>query len=442
MRHPSAIGAWIALTILAFSQVCFADSALPLLSGFDRDRIDAVYPPTDEASLGELAKLVYRIRSLDPNTLKGLAEANGEPVIGDKITVDGTMESVTALAVPARLVEFLEFSKLFVIDIQESDRKTRLFTVSLPDGVQQGDRVSAVSVVISISSELDDDAIPPFAVVSNSVRWFPKAPKHAGQQLLSESGFDLGLLPEVAAHNRRPLLVEDGDAFYSMLASAALIGVRPDLPAPTPADPVALLRSPRDMAGQWVHMDLESVQITRISVTESHRQSQLGSDHYFQIDAVGDLEGVVIKIEHSDPSIPPATFQGRYPVSIVTTELPEFFLEPIRARQGGEAVIASIRWKFAMDGFFYRLWGYESDFMAQHGGGQQFGPLLVAARFQNLEPESDDPIGVGIIGTVAAIVIVSGMVMIWWWQRRAWAADEAARRRRQESQSDQLTLPQ
>ena len=90
--------------------------------------------------------------------------------------------------------------------------------------------------------------------------------------------------------------------------------------------------------------------------------------------------------------------------------------------------------KFEIDGFFFRLWGYESDFMSQQGSGQQFGPLVMATRFRNLEPQSEDPIGVGVIGTGAAVVVLTAMAMIWWWQRRAWAADDAARRRRQEYQ--------
>jgi hypothetical protein len=66
----------------------------------------------------------------------------------------------------------------------------------------------------------------------------------------------------------------------------------------------------------------------------------------------------------------------------------------------------------------------------------------MAARFQNQEPRSEDPVGVGVIGTVAAIALLTAMAMIWWWQRRAWAADDEAMRRRQEYQSDQLQLPQ
>ena len=431
----------VGVFVIGANRISCAESAIDLLSGFDRDRIDAAYPPESEEARGELSKLVYRLRTLDPNTLNQLAEPDLEPEIGDVVNVEGIVEKISRLDVPTKLVEYLEFAQLFVIDVSEDvseqqrsvqQRSVRLISSSPPQGVQVGDRVATAGVVVDWSEQA-------VAVVSHSVRWFPKIYRNLGQQLLSEERFDLGLLPGVAARNRRPLLAEDGNAFYAILATAAALDGRSDLPAAEPADPVALLRTPQELVGQWVHMELESVQVTRIAVPDSDRQEQLGRDHYFQIDAVGDLGGVVIKIENSDTSIPPATFQSRYPVSLVTAELPTFMREMIRREQGGEAIVAPLRVKFGTDGFFYRLWAYDSDFMSQHGGGPQFGPLLIAARFENLEPTSADPVGVGAIGTAAAIAILCGMAAIWWWQRRAWAADDAARRRRQASESEQVS---
>ena len=131
-------------------------------------------------------------------------------------------------------------------------------------------------------------------------------------------------------------MAEDSDAFYSMLAAAHRCGDQADLPEPIEADPVTFLRSPQDLIGQWVQMELESVQITRIAVTGSQQQALLGSDHYFQIDAIGDLGNVVIKIENVDKNLPAATFQGRYPVSMVTAALPDFLAttnpQPTRRR--------------------------------------------------------------------------------------------------------------
>ena len=111
-------------------------------------------------------------------------------------------------------------------------------------------------------------------------------------------------------------------------------------------------------------MDLETVQVTRISVTEPHRQTQLGSDHYYQIDAVGDLGNVVIKIERpAGDEGPAATFENRYPVSVVVRELPDFLSQRIRVQEGGDAIVSQIKVLVGVDAFFYRLWSYSTVFM-------------------------------------------------------------------------------
>ncbi len=61
-------------------------------------------------------------------------------------------------------------------------------------------------------------------------------------------------------------------------------------------------------------------------------------------------------------------------------ELPDFLKQQIRVQEGGDAVLAEIRVMVQADVFFYRLWSYSTDFMNQMGGGDQFGPLLVAAQ--------------------------------------------------------------
>ena len=172
------------------------------------------------------------------------------------------------------------------------------------------------------------------------------------------------------------------------------------------------------------------------------RQLQLGSDHYFQIDAVGDLGNIVIKLEPpAGESGPPAIFESRYPVSIVARQLPEFLQQRIRAREGGDAVVSQFRMQVGADGFFYRLWSYQTDFMDKHGNGKQFGPLLVAATIRNQEPTSSDPAGVGVIGTLAAAAVILAIIATWWWNRRVTARDLEVRDRRKARESQQLQLP-
>ena len=101
----------VGVFVIGANRITCAESAIDLLSGFDRDRIDAAYPPESEEALGELSKLVYRLHTLDPKTLNQLAEPDREPEIGDVINIEGMVEKISRLDVPARLVEYLEFAQ-------------------------------------------------------------------------------------------------------------------------------------------------------------------------------------------------------------------------------------------------------------------------------------------------------------------------------------------
>ena len=432
----------MALFAFVASTKCEADSALPLLSGFDAERIEAAYPPTNEDSLGELAKLLYRLRKVSPSALDAKNNPSEQTIaVGDVTEVFGVIEESKLVAVPERLVEFLEFSRLQILRVaQENGNAAVVVSFPLPNEAKVGDEVRGLGV--AIQTQPDGANGRAAAIACGRLSWFPAKASSTGWQLLRESGVDISLLSELSSRNRRPLLAEDGDAFYSMLAAAAKMQRETDLPKPETIEPVTLLKGSSELAGQWVRMELETVQVTRIAVTDSKRQSELGSDHYYQIDAVGDLGNVVVRIERADGDAgPPATFNNRYPVSLVTRELPEFLEARIREQEGGDAVVSQIRIQVQVDGFFFRLWSYSTDFMNQHGGGEQFGPLLVAARFRDQEPKESDPAGVGTIGTIAAIAVITGILAIWIWQRRIDSRDREVRRQRKERESEQLQMP-
>jgi hypothetical protein len=446
MNNLKGLAIWCAGWFLACTatNICIADSAVSLLSGFDAARLEAVYPPRDADAAGELAKLVYRLRAIDPNALDARVGNTAGYQLGDAIRIDGEIQEIKVLKVPSRLVEFVELSYLHLIVVDTGTAAVRVATAMLPRDAKRTDRVSGIGVVIETSAADDSEHdLQPAAIATARLRWFPQTSKTAGWQLLGDEGLDVSLLAEVAARNRRPLLAEDGDAFYSMLAAAATISRRDDLPTPSLADPVMLLREPENLGGQWLRMNLETVQVTRITVAEPHRQAQLGSDHYFQIDAVGDLGNTVVKMERAaGDEGPPAIFANRYPVSVVIRELPEFLSQRIRGQEGGDAIVSNIKVMVGVDVFFYRLWSYSTDFMSQHGGLDQFGPLLVGARIRNREPTSNDPVGSSAIGWIAAIAVISAIVATWYWNRRISAHDLEIRQRRKASDAEQLQLPQ
>jgi len=322
--------------------------------------------------------------------------------------------------------------QLLVVDTDQG--QVQVVTTVLPAEAKSGDRVSGVGILIESASVT--------AMATARLRWFPEAPQSEGWKLLSEAGLDVSLLAEAGSRSRKPLLAEDGDAFYSLLAATAKVAQRDQLPQPQAVEPVTLLSEPDGLVGQWLRMNLETVQVTRIAVSEPHRQAQLGSDHYYQIDAVGDLKNVVVKIQRpSDNHGPPILFENRYPVSVVVRELPDFLKQQIRVQERGDAVLSEIKVLVQADVFFYRLWSYSTDFMNQMGGGDQFGPLLVAARIHNRQPTSADPAGVGVIGWMAAFAVISAIVATWLWNRRTSQRDAQVRRKRKERESEQLEIP-
>lgn len=440
--------------LLTMSSIGFTgDSVIPLLSGFDRERVAATYPPTNGKTLGELAKLLYRLRSIDPAKLQSMATQGAiEPEIGaslamsvgDATPLTGTIKSMQLVPIPTELIEFLEFKRLHVLTLQRADnQEIKVITFPLPDSAKVGDRLEGAGIALQVKQSPDNASPTASAILCNRLRWLPKSSPIQGWQLLRGEGVDISLLADLGTRDRQKLLVEDGDAFYSIMAAASdLEQSKKDAPLPSKIAPVTLLQGSSELSGQWIRMDLETVLITRVSVTEPRRQVELGSDHYYQIDAVGDLGNVVVQIERPAGDIgPPAIFNNRYPVSVVTRSLPIFLERQIQQQEGGDAVISELKTKIQMDGFFFRLWSYETDFMAQHGGGDQFGPLVIAAVIRNKQADTIDPTGVNLIGSAAACAVILGIFSIWAWQRRTDSRDRAVRNRKKEKEAESLRIP-
>ncbi len=416
------------------------DSALELLSGFDTARIKSVYPPRSDDSIGELAKLIYRIRGVDRQNLAKRISQDSAVALGDAVDFSGEVESIRRLEVPTDLIPFLEFSKLYVLRISAAETKTDVVAHSIDPNLQVGDRVAGVGVAIEVT---DQGTLPPLAIAVANPQWFPRRVPNLGWQLLRDEGLDISLISALASRDRKPLTAADGDAFYGMLAAATSIGKRDQvtMPMAKPIEPLEMLQKPDQLAGQWIEVALETVQITRVSVSEPDRQSQLASDHYYQIDAVGDLDNVIVAIEPNRDDGQPVFFEGRYPVSVVVAKLPEFLRKQILAKSGNNAVLTDLRTKINVTGFYYRLWSYQSEFMNQQGGGDQFGPLLLAAKITDLEPQHDDTRGVAVFGTIAAVAVIAGVLTIFLWHRKTSAADAALRNHRQAKESKRLNFP-
>ena len=425
------------IVVLCISSSAFvrAGSALELISGFDAERVASTYPAKAPESMAELAKLLYRVKKVDDEALlQRVGEAESFS-IGDAIEVEGTVDMLKRARVPERIAGFMEFDSFFHIAITSSKTESSVQVIApvIKGAVAVGDRVGGVGIVIA------DQAGAPKAVALKRLKWFPNKTTSSGWRLLSQQGVDVSLLADVSTRHRQPLTSADGDAFYSMLAAAKKIGGNSAV-LPEKVAPLSLLREPQKFGGHWLRMRVNTVRITRVRITDARRQQQLGSDHYFQLDASGDLGNTVILLEDKESGGDPIRFESFYPVSVAMLELPSFLSELATQQEGENWVTAMVSEPVLLDGFFFRLWSYSSDFVKRQGQDKQFGPLVIAARLQDKRMDSESS-GVEWIGYIAAFSIVTGILGITIWSRVTGKGDDEVRKKRQDREAQDLSLP-
>lgn len=434
-----------------------SDTALGLIPGFDESRLRAMLPVLPEVEVSndfpadELARLLDRLGRLTPGSLEsrlppaGVAGATARGIEvrpGDVVRVGGRIVGVGRSEVTPSLAEMLAVRAVWVCQVRTDEgHEARVFTPPVPRvDFSVGDRLEATGV--SIGTVADRDGGPVSHVVTARPEWVPARMPDAGWAMLSSAGLNLAGLMEAAARDRQRLGAEDSDAFYQMLDAARRVTeAGADLPQPKVVQPLDLLGEPHAHTGHWLRIPVEVIRVTRVSLHDQPRRAErIGSDHYFQIDAIGDLGNVELQIPAADEAGEPVRFRNRYPVTVVATDLPPELRAAMDRAGGPGAYVARVSLPTEVDGFFFRLWSYESDFMTRRGG-DQFGPLIVAGRLRVLSPPGEDPAGVNRIGWVAAAVVLAALaatvVAAWVTHRR----DERIRRRRRQEESDRLKLP-
>jgi len=439
------VALFVIVAAVSSPRFAIANQAIDRLSGFDADRVTTaaswVDNPADMGQIAEVAKLVYQVNraagtfSLLSNNASPLSSSS---VVGEVVRIRGRVTKIDRIAVPATLAEVLEFSALYRVEVQAEEPAKSLVIIAsrVPRAWTQKDSPANLGFATAATGVLSRSATAttPTVIVAESLAWLA-GPEAAGAVptdwlLLSERGFDLSLFDGVKDRNRQPLKTDDAAAFYSLLRIAdEFDGTQASIqPATESAD--KMLRDSVSLVGRYVRVPLQTVRVTKVMVTQPGSRERLGGDHYWQIDAIGDLGNTIIKIERSagDEGV---TFENRYPVSVVAKRLPEFLTRQINAAAGGTEIdVAMVATQVVVDGFFFRLWSYDSDFMDRNGGGKQFGPLLIASQMVDAEPPPGDTIGVSRLGWYVAGVMILGIFGVAISSIRA-ARGEAAEKRQQ-----------
>lgn len=466
----------IGMTARAAGQA--ADSVLSLLPGVDEERLAAAAeiwgdPPSREATEAA-AKLLWAISRIDPAVLTKLApqaaDESPPPAAGlaeqlRVVPVRGTVERLDAVRIPPELAEVLEFERLYRVWVQRDisaaasglPATVRVVTREVPAAWLSatrgaGDGAAGVGQTVEFTA-VGVGSGPATRLYASRLRWYPQvsgpdgnAGGNAGAggdslpvgwRMLAAEGVDIGRLADVAARNRQSLSAEDSEAFYGMLAAAAAYSEEAsegERPVPVRVRTLQMLRAPADLVGHWIRLDVETVRLSRIAVTSPERRAQLGRDAYWQIDAFGELRGAKVQLESPEPGGEPLLFENRFPVSLAILDLPEWLSRKVHSEAGGadsegRVAVSMLTEPVTVEGFFFRLWSYDTEYAASRGG-RQIGPLIVATELHQPAPNVAMQRGVAAIGWILAATVIASMViaaLVLW---RVGRKDRAAARAR------------
>lgn len=443
------------------------------LSGFDAKRLETsaqwLDDPTNATKVAEIAKLLFQVDRLAKVDIGSVLHPSDDqptfPTVdrvfrpGDVVNIRGRAVELHASPVPPKLVEYLEFDKIYRVLVETSDAGTTPPAGSPKAESVHVERITVLTTTVPkawLSRVAEDGGIDHLTAFTG-VTLVPHSPSHGlvlaasglawlpttssletvdpEVALLARRGFDISLLEPLRRRDKKPLLPEDQLSFYEMLRVASEIGKQGD-PAPPEIDAGKLLRNATSLIGRRVSMTCQSVRLSRIGIPEQAIRQRLGSDHYWQIDAIGELGNLTIRIDPIDPSGEPVVFENRYPVSIAALHIPDWLrlsIDQADRRIGARNDVVLLSQRIRLEGLFYRLWSYESDRMRNAGGAKQVGPLLMASKLVDRESPRGDLLGVNRIGYGITFCLGAMTLAAILWIIFTSRADAAARAKRRAS---------
>ncbi len=255
---------------------------------------------------------------------------------------------------------------------------------------------------------------PELIFAAERVAWMPDRVQaengiSSSHVVLGDLGMDVGLFDRVRDTNRKPLVDEDHECFYQMLAAVGR------------GDPSALYRQregtfelepmltkPQTQQGRLITLTGTVRRVQKILVDEEAIQQRFGINHYYQIDIFVPLGNEEVRLGKNREDGEAPVFKNSYPVHCDVLNLPEGLAE-------GDEVNQQVR----IAGFYFKLWAYKTGFVSAHDRGQrQLAPLLVATTPRLVEPRAANPLW-GWIGGFAFLAVLGGLGFGIWLFRRS-----------------------
>jgi hypothetical protein len=238
--------------------------------------------------------------------------------------------------------------------------------------------------------------------VAPRIGWFPnelsaKFRIGIGQLQLAKAGFDVGLLDNCQRQNFKPMSAEEGETFYTMLAAVNRIATANETTFTGSATQfLDLVTEPREHFGDLVQLEGHVKRVVPVSV-DNRFQQEVGSEFY-QMDmfvSLADNSQIVM-----GPDENKLVFRNRFPVTIHIGSL-------------GRPIADFDRANVRVEGYFYRLWNYQSNFSEEQGAtGGQFSPLIMATKIEIVPPADGNALGwLAIWVLVFVLALIIGVVL-------------------------------
>jgi hypothetical protein len=379
--------------------------------------------PLDAPETESLLRVLFRLRifpavdlqrwAIEPDKL---AETISQPDLarGQIFRLRGRVTEVEPCKPDGDAAQRYEMPRYFRCRLQldASDQTADIYTENVPVEWQEGAQPNASAGALGVFLKLDEKAEDPPLLVFAAPRlaWYP-------DNLLGQLGMDVGLLDTV--QNQKPIVAEDREAFYQMLAAAGrakpgqlLRQAEEDLPK-TPDDwrwtnrqneiqysVVPLFNEAATQQGRLVELLGAARRVEEIhldKVQDADIIARFGFDHYYQVALFTDES------------------QGN-PLWFCVLELPEGMPYGNLPHYGETVRIA---------GFFFKTWSYAVPKLADPSltagdpkTHRQLAPLLIgrSLTWYRVSKPADNAFS----GTVVGGLLLLVMVVVWLaaWQTR------------------------
>jgi len=307
---------------------------------------------------------------------------NLEKTQGDLLRVEGTLEEIAAIELPAGLAARFEMPRVYRCRIarEGNGERVTLLVREVPRAWKMGDlseQVSAVGVLLGPSGEGGPDDAGGVLLAASRLAWHPDTP-------LGRLGMDVGLLDEVA--QRVPMKERERDAFYQMLDAVGSFEEPEQARAPDSVVP--LFNDPGGQVGRLVELVGIARRAIRVPVPDEEVRQRLGIDYYFEVELfTPDSQG--------------------NPLVCCLRELPEGMPEGDR--------IAENVWLWA---FFLKVWSFETRgevMKDERAAPRQLAPLLVGRTLHwRRDPLANPSSLTGWIGMAALVGVLAAVGLASW----------------------------